>query len=254
MSRGKIFLILQTVVCISLAALLALSAVSLFREGAARKAENPLESIYSPAAAAAAFAPAAPLFFISLGLLAAGLLLGVRDERAGKPVPDAEISRDLAGARIAAPSDGMLKERQVQRRLTLTGWGLFALCMIPAAVYLTNPAHFPQDNPEGMIAGLIRVLLPWTAAGLGALAVTNVLRDRSLRRETEAARALPKAETPQSLPAVPDKTGTGKRKNAVRLSLIFLALVFIVLGAVNGSALDVLIKAITICSECIGLG
>ena len=254
MSRGKIFLILQTIVCISLAALLALSAVSLFREGAARKAENPLESIYSPAAAAAGFAPIAPLFFISLGLLAAGLLLGVRDERAGKPVPDAEISRDLAAARITAPSDAMRRERRIQRRLASAGRVLFALCMIPAAVYLTNPAHFPQDNPEGMIAGLIRVLLPWTAAGLGALAVTNVLRDRSLRRETEAARALPKAETPQSLPAAPDKTGTGKRKNAVRLSLVFLALVFIVLGAVNGSALDVLIKAITICSECIGLG
>ena len=254
MSRGKIFLILQTAVCISLAALLALAAVSLFREGSARRAEHPLESIYSPAAAAAGFAPIAPLFFISLGLLTAGLLLGVRDERAGKPVPDAEISRDLSAARITALPDAMKRERRIQKRLTLAGWVLFALCMIPTAVYLTNPAHFPQDNPEGMIAGLIRVLLPWTAAGLGALAVTNILRDRSLRRETEAARALPESKTPHPLPAGPDKTGTGRRKNAVRLSLIFLAMVFIVLGAANGSALDVLIKAITICSECIGLG
>ena len=163
MSKGKIFLILQSIVCISLTVLLALSAVSIFREGSARKAENPLESIYTPAAAAAKFAPIAPLFFISLGMLAAGLLLGVRDERAEKPVQDAEISRDLTAARVTEPSGAMRKERLIQKRLTLTGWGLFALCMIPSAVYLMNPAHFPPDNLEGMIAGLIRVLLPMAA-------------------------------------------------------------------------------------------
>ena len=254
MSKGKIFLILQSIVCISLTAFLALSAVSIFREGSARKAENPLENIYTPAAAAAKFAPIAPLFFISLGMLAAGLLLSIRDERAEKPVQDAEISRDLTAARVTEPSGSMRKERLIQKRLTLTGWGLFALCMIPSAVYLMNPAHFPPDNLEGMIAGLIRVLLPWTAAGLGALTVTGVLRDRSLRRETEAARTLLKEEKPQSLPEAPKGTNKSKRKGAVQISLIAAALVLIIAGIANGSALDVLIKAITICTECIGLG
>ena len=254
MTKGKIYLVLQSIVCILLAALLALAAVSVFREGSARKAANPLENVYTPAAAAAAFAPIAPLFFASLGLLAAGLLLGVRDEKAGKPVRDAEISRDLATARLSAPSEAMKKERQTQKRLTVIGWGLFALCMVPVAVYLTNPAHFPEDNLEGMIAGLIRVFLPWTAVGLGALAVTGVLRDKSLLRETEAAKAQLKKAPPSSLPKTPEGGKPDRRRGIVQMSLVVLGLFFLVLGVVNGSALDVLIKAISICTECVGLG
>ncbi|MBR4539430.1 MAG: thioredoxin [Clostridia bacterium] len=36
--------------------------------------------------------------------------------------------------------------------------------------------------------------------------------------------------------------------------ILAAAIVFIFLGIFNGSALDVLTKAINICSECIGLG
>ena len=236
MTKGKIYLVLQSIVCILLAALLALAAVSVFREGSARKAANPLENVYTPAAAAAAFAPIAPLFFASLGLR------------------DAEISRNLAAARLTAPSETMKKERQTQKHLTVIGWGLFALCMVPVAVYLTNPAHFPEDNLEGMIAGLIRVFLPWTAVGLGALAVTGVLRDKSLIRETEAAKGQLQKVPPSPLPKAPEGGNRNQRRGAVQLSLVVLGLFFLVLGVVNGSALDVLIKAISICTECVGLG
>ena len=41
---------------------------------------------------------------------------------------------------------------------------------------------------------------------------------------------------------------------SVRLLLLAVAVVFIVLGVMNGQAQDVLIKAVKICTECIGLG
>ena len=44
------------------------------------------------------------------------------------------------------------------------------------------------------------------------------------------------------------------RQGAARLVLASLALLFIILGVMNGGARDVLIKAINICTECIGLG
>lgn len=44
------------------------------------------------------------------------------------------------------------------------------------------------------------------------------------------------------------------RQGAARLVLAALALLFIILGVMNGGARDVLIKAINICTECIGLG
>ena len=40
----------------------------------------------------------------------------------------------------------------------------------------------------------------------------------------------------------------------VQLCLFMLALVFILLGVLNGGWYDVLVKAINICTECIGLG
>lgn len=40
----------------------------------------------------------------------------------------------------------------------------------------------------------------------------------------------------------------------IRLAIAALALIFIILGVMNGGARDVLVKAINICTECIGLG
>ena len=46
---------------------------------------------------------------------------------------------------------------------------------------------------------------------------------------------------------------TGKDK-IIRLVILAVAIVLIVAGIANGSARDVLFKAVTICTECVGLG
>ena len=43
-------------------------------------------------------------------------------------------------------------------------------------------------------------------------------------------------------------------RNKVRAAILCAAIVFILLGVMNGGAYDVLVKAINICTECIGLG
>lgn len=45
-----------------------------------------------------------------------------------------------------------------------------------------------------------------------------------------------------------------KRKNTTRLVLLAAAVVLIIFGIFNGGMRDVLVKAINICTECIGLG
>ena len=40
----------------------------------------------------------------------------------------------------------------------------------------------------------------------------------------------------------------------IRMVLLAAAVLFIVLGVMNGGLYDVLVKAINICTECIGLG
>jgi len=254
MTRSRLYLALQAVVCIALVVLLSLSAISIYREGSARKAEHPMESVYTPGEVAGRFAPIAPLLFAGLGLLVAGLVLGAKDENAEKPVTDAELNRDLLIARVAQPSEAMLTEQRAQRRLAWTGWAVFALCMVPILIYLTNPAHFPEADLEGMFFSLLRVFLPWTAVGLGALAVTSILREKSVLRETQAAQEQLKAEKAAGIAAAPKSADTPKKTILPQAVIIVAAVILIIAGVFNGSARDVLYKAITICTECVGLG
>ena len=254
MTKSRLYLALQAAVCTALTAWLALSAVGIFREGSARKAEHPLESVYTPEAVAESLAPIAPLFLAGVGLMIAGLALGGKDENAGKPARDAELQRDLAVSRVAKPSPEMLAERKRQRRLLWTGRAGFALCMAPVIVYLLNPDHFPEADLEGMFTALLRVLLPWTLVGLGALAVTSVLREKSALRETRAARARLEEEKAGGAGTGPKAAGAPKSTAALQAVLLAAAVLLILAGVLNGSALDVLMKAITICTECVGLG
>ncbi|MBR2823940.1 MAG: hypothetical protein IKE24_09665 [Clostridia bacterium] len=143
MKRSRVYLVLQAVVCIALVALISVSAIEIYREGAARKAKHPTESIYTPEAVAEKISSIAPLFFAGVGLLIAGVILGVKDE--------------ADPGNVAAPP----------------------------AVHLHTPS---------------------------------------------------------------------KRTGIVRAMMTILAVVLIIAGVFNGSALDVLYKAITICTECVGLG
>ena len=254
MTRSKLYLALQAAVCIALVVLLSLSAISIYREGSARKAEHPMESVYTPGEVAGKFAPIAPLLFAGLGLLVAGLVLGVKDENADKPVTDAELNRDLVIARVAQPSEAMLTEQRAQRRLAWIGWAVFALCMVPILIYIMNPAHFPEADLEGMFFSLLRVFLPWTAVGLGALAVTSILREKSVLRQTEAAQAQLKAEKAAGIVAAPQSADMQKKTILPQAIIIVAAVILIIAGVFNGSARDVLYKAITICTECVGLG
>ena len=170
MTKSKVCLLLNGLLCVLLSALLAASAVGVYRDGMARREKDPLESIYTPEIVSEKLVRAGPLFVVSLGLASVCLALGIRDEGAEKPVRDPEIVRDLACARVSRPTKEMTGERRKQRRLMRAGWGTFVLCMVPPAVYLASPGHFPERDLEGMFYGLMSVLLPFAALGLCALA------------------------------------------------------------------------------------
>ena len=254
MTRTRVYLIIQAALCVLLVVMLSVSAVSIYREGAARKAEHPLEPIYTREIAAERFAPIAPVCFIAIGLAIAGLVLGARDVGAEKPVRDAERARDLTVTRVIKPTDAMCGARKKQARLQWIGRGAFAACMVPLVIYMLNPAHFPLEDLEGMFLGLIKVFLPWTAAGIGALAVTSVLRERYVLQETEAARAQIRAEKEAGLAPGPAPAPRAGNVGMIQIVLIVAAILLIVAGVFNGSARDVLYKAINICTECVGLG
>ena len=95
MNRKKAFLAVQSALCILTAALLAAAAVGLYREGLAAKAENPLAWSFSRGKVAERVGPILPVLLLCLGTAAAGLILGIRDEKGLKPAK---------GGRIKAPA------------------------------------------------------------------------------------------------------------------------------------------------------
>ena len=300
MTKNKVFLWIQTALCVLIAILLASSAVRIFIDGSAYQAAgHPSEWIYTREKVTAALMPILPLLLLSFAMTVYGLVKGIEDEEADKPVQDVERARDLVCARVAEPSEEMAKERALQKKLLLGGWIGFAVCMIPILLYITNGAHFALTDAEGLdhsIVSMIAYVVPWTVLGLACLIVTTVLQGKSMQREADAASTLMKeaaaakaaeapsagAETVKAASAAAAKTAeapsvaaesakapnaskaaaplyntspeTARRRVIIRRVLLVAAVIFVVLGVQNGSMKDVLVKAIRICTECVGLG
>lgn len=292
MTKNKIFLWIQTALCVLIAVLLASSAVRIFIDGSAYQAAgHPSEWIYTREKVTAALMPILPLFLLSFAMTVYGLVKGIEDEEADKPVQDVERTRDLVCARVAQPSEEMAKECGLQKKFLLGGWIGFAVCMIPILLYITNGAHFALTDAEGLdhsIVSMIAYVVPWTVLGLACLIVTTVLQGKSMQREADAATALMKeaaaakaakaakaaaesaktAEAPSAgaesakAPSASKAAAllyntspeTARRRILIRRVLLVAAVIFVVLGVQNGSMKDVLVKAIRICTECVGLG
>ena len=254
MTKNDMLLLLQSALCILLVVMLAAAVIGIYKTGIAEKQENPLAWVYTREKIGAALKPIAPVFLLAVAVTAACSVLGVRDESQDKPVKDAELTRNFMATRVAEPSEAMKKERALQKKLGVSGWGGFALCMFPIALYMANGSHFRSGDPEEMIESLAARVLPWAALGLACLIASAVLQGRSMQREADAASARFREEkaagvkAPVKLPAQP------RNQTAVRLVILAVAAAFILVGIRSGGMTAVINKAIRICTECIGLG
>ena len=95
MTRKKIFLIVQAVLCALIAGLLAAAALRLYFSGNGNHAGELFDHIYTREKAGAALLPVLPLLLVSLAMTVTGIVLGIRDENADKPVRDPKLLRDL---------------------------------------------------------------------------------------------------------------------------------------------------------------
>lgn len=131
MTRKKAFLAVQSLLCALVAGLLAAGALSLYADGAAKQAAGDLfYAMFTRERAAAWLLPILPLFLCSLGLTVAGLILGIRDENADRPVRDEFLLRALGRVRENAV------RRQADRKTVIlrTAALLIALILIAAGI------------------------------------------------------------------------------------------------------------------------
>lgn len=255
-TRNKVLLLVQSVLCVALVVMLSASAIGIYRQGIAEKQDNPLAWVYTREKVGAALKPVVPVFLFSVAVTVACVALHVRDENEDKPVRDVELNRSLMRRRVAEPSDAMKREQALQKKLLCGGWAAFGLCMLPVLLYMVNGSHFQNGDLEEMIGSLAAHVIPWSCAGLACLVVSAILQGKSIQRECDAITARIQEEKEAGIQARPEKRASAPdiRRRQLRFVLLVLAVIFIIVGIFNGSMTAVVNKAIRICTECVGLG
>lgn len=157
----------------------------------------------------------------------------------------------------AEKTDAMRAEERRRRMARGACAGICAGCAAMVARYLVNPANFTSRELEPVIGRMLWHIAPWTLVGFACAILCECFCGRSLRREIDLA-----ARSPGRASFKNAQTDSGasreKRarlaKTAARAAMFALAVTLLALGAANGGMRDVLVKAINICTECIGLG
>ena len=216
-------------------------------------------------------------FYIWIIAVIVGLVLSIIDPVKMRNVNkiNERVTRDRLSARLPEGSgeeyDNGIKQIQTQKRSrTIVYTVCAALCFasaIACAVYLLTPANFVASGiSEAMLTMLIHVG-PWLLVAFGCCIGMTLFEKYSLLREITVLKSIissnkgnpiVKANKPQIKILQAVKPFWNKNKLyiiwAVRGAFLILAVTFILLGIFNEGARDVLIKAINICTECIGLG
>ncbi len=143
--------------------------------------------------------------------------------------------------------------RIVMMALTLALAG--ALCLSALILYADGMARrgefasfmepvFTRERVSDQLGRILPFFALWGIGLLAAGAAKGSARERSAPRKNEVAA---NRTSPSSVSEKP-------RRTVARAALYAAALAFLALGVLNGGLNDVLVKAINICTECIGLG
>ena len=201
-------------------------------------------------------------------LFIAGLLTGIvlsfifPDEKKWKPFPVQKMM--LANLRKKAPALDTSKYRKFR---TVTAIVTAALCAVFALIplpYLLDAENYSTESINESIIAATLTALPFVAVGFAVCLVASWLMKKSRKDEIDFIKSelAAKRESGASSDATAANATLADKKSipsgrvllALRIALPVVAIVFIVLGVLNGGMNDVLEKAIRICTECIGLG
>ncbi|MDO4385048.1 MAG: CD1871A family CXXC motif-containing protein [Clostridia bacterium] len=154
-------------------------------------------------------------------------------------------------------TDAMRAEERRRRMARGVCVGICAGCAAMVARYLVNPANFTSRELEPVIGRMLWHIAPWILVGFACAILCERVCGRSFRREIELAARSPERATFDN--AQTDSGASREKraclaKTAARAAVFALAVALLALGAANGGMRDVLVKAINICTECIGLG
>lgn len=218
----------------------------------------------------------APMVLLIVAIVVGGILFPLYDVRAKSDKSDV-----LKRLKSRMPSGGEGEEYETAKKayekeskICLIVW-ICALAVTLAAViaslcYICDMRNFPNEDTTKEMLALAKNVLPWVLVALISVSVASVYSGIATERRIKQLKTLIKygngEVAEKNEPALVARAKEiyaqfSKEVAANRITLwivrgivFVIAISFIIAGAVNGGARDVLVKAINICQECIGLG
>ena len=209
-----------------------------------------IEPVYSRADAARRLGSIAPALWALLAVIAADLILdaaaGERGRTGALLFPEDRV-RELS-ARVSELPQGCRRLRKKRRWAYLAAALVCAVSAGAAGAYLLDPASFSSLELESVMGAMLLHTVPWAALALGSVLAASCISGGCAKKELELLRSAPKK---------PGGAAPAAKKRPLwplRCGLCAAAVALLALGIMNGGLWDVLVKAINICTECIGLG
>lgn len=149
-------------------------------------------------------------------------------------------------------------ERRKRNIVDLMASMIFSYSLVFILDYLIFIADFSVDNLNSDVMSALAVCIPIAVFAIMVNFVRAYLDENSAERELEYIKSSIKEHgAPKKIDKSPIVRNAKKKLgyvNVMRIIIGCIAIVFVIIGGINGGMEDVLAKAVKICTECIGLG
>ena len=145
------------------------------------------------------------------------------------------------------------KERSNRKLHVIIRSVLVGISSIAFLSYALNGENFHQSEINTSMIYAMWIMIPCMLVPFVYAVFTAYHNEKSLKREIEILKQVPTLASTESADT-PSVCSSWNCENIIRVGLLVIGLVVLVYGFVTGGTVDVLTKAINICTECIGLG
>ena len=200
---------------------------------------------------------------ITVGLVIAGFVYALifnakDDELAGRTQREMLHSLSKRVDINAVPENikkNILAERDKRLNISWIAYDISFLFTLTAITLLSIIPVFTVENLNGDVLLAILLVLPAMICAMAAQLPKIYLFEKSAEREIALIREAVKGGVKLSKPQGEVVSEREKQMVlSVRVAILVIAVVFVIVGTINGGMKDVLQKAVKICTECIGLG
>ncbi len=200
---------------------------------------------------------------ITLALIIGGIVLAVIEGQKDDfttPRTNIELLESFSKRYDLASFDGetkaqIIKERKNRSVFKYISYSFSAMVFALVLAYMFFAAEFTVETLNADVIAAMTVALPLSVIALGIHLPRVYVAETSAKRELDLMKAyIKKNGAPQ--PTKSESANNDKVNYTViaRYVILGVAVVFVILGIFNGGMVDVLQKAVKICTECIGLG